>query len=443
MSTPPSGLEARQLENRMRLLVDAHVGIIQGVREVPRAAGAPNLFQFAGRACDTSAFTRQRNFFSTGGASADPNVAIGKAIGEGVERYCAACYDIDDFPIASRNGADFECAAPEAFALYSAAQHDEPGFQFVPFDDDTPVRWVPAYNAVSGVVQHVPAAGVYVPYFYYQGTGDSPIMEPISTGLACGRSPVEATLGAICEVIERDAFVLTWQAMLSPPQIELDTLDPTSGDLVRRFQAVEFDVSLLNVTTDVQLPSVMAVLRSRQTERAALVFAAATASTARVAARKSLEELEHTRRYSQQIMDLLPRLEVVPNHENVIDQVEHLNFWCDHANTHLADFLFATSDRIALDDIAGPPGNDHEVLRWTIDHLAEHGHDTLLVDLTTDDVHTAGLTVVRAVVPGMHPLVMGHRYRALGGTRLWTVPQRLGYPGVSNGIDNPSPHPFP
>jgi ribosomal protein S12 methylthiotransferase accessory factor len=68
----------------------------------------------------------------------------------------------------------------------------------------------------------------------------------------------------------------------------------------------------------------------------------------------------------------------------------------------------------------------------------------LLADVTTPDVRDLGLSVVRAVVPGSHPLFMGHALRARGGRRLWEVPQRLGHRGISPATgDNPAPHPYP
>jgi ribosomal protein S12 methylthiotransferase accessory factor len=72
------------------------------------------------------------------------------------------------------------------------------------------------------------------------------------------------------------------------------------------------------------------------------------------------------------------------------------------------------------------------------------GERGLRSDLTSSDVGNLGLAVVRAVIPGFHPLHMGFKTRALGGQRLWSVPQRLGYPGISlESGDNPAPHPYP
>jgi len=75
----------------------------------------------------------------------------------------------------------------------------------------------------------------------------------------------------------------------------------------------------------------------------------------------------------------------------------------------------------------------------------ETGHQVLTVDVTSPDIATLGLSVVRAVVPGYHPLTFGHNRRALGG-RLKTLPPRLDWPGQAEAGQPPdhlSPHPYP
>jgi ribosomal protein S12 methylthiotransferase accessory factor len=89
----------------------------------------------------------------------------------------------------------------------------------------------------------------------------------------------------------------------------------------------------------------------------------------------------------------------------------------------------------------GDPGTD---LRLLCERVRAVDHQVLLADLTTEDVRPLGLTVVRAVIPGFHPLCMGHTIRPLGGKRLWEVPRRLGYGGVTRDQgDNPTPQPNP
>lgn len=436
----------RRLSDALEYLVDDRVGIVRYVNELPREAGAPDFFHFYALASNTIAFTRQLNFSAAGGASADRGLAIGKAVGEAVERYCAAIYELDELPLCSRDAAAFPCVPPAELALYSAEQCERPGFRYVPFDDATPVRWVRAADPMSGAGCFVPAAMVYVPYTYYLGTGDAPICQPISTGLACHCSKEEAAISGICEVIERDAVMITWLAMLGMPQILVETLSDANYDLVERFERTGAKVTLFNITMDHGVPTVMGALQSLSTYSPALVVAAATSLSPEDAVRKCLEELAHTRRYSQQIKSKLPRIiPDPPDYESITGQIGHLNFYSDHANAQHAEFLFQSKERqdfAALADLS--TGNPRRDLDKLCQMVAAVNHRVLLVDVTTPDVEQIGFAVIKALIPGFHPLCLGHDVRALGGYRIWEVPQKLGHKGITRETGaNPAPHPYP
>ncbi|MFB6448169.1 YcaO-like family protein [Bradyrhizobium tunisiense] len=442
MNSRRAALEA--LIGELDVIVDPRVGIVRQVEIVPREAGSPDFFHVAGKACTTSAFTRQTNFGATGGASADLDIAVAKAVGEAVERYCSAIYDFEDLPLYPRNLAPFSCVAAEDFALYSDVQYEQPGFPWVPLTDDTPVRWTPGIDAATGESCHVPAAMVYMPYHYYTDTGEVPIAQPISTGLACHLGSARAAISAICEVIERDAFMIAWQAGLAPPQIRVETLSDRNYDLVGRFEQTGGVVTLLDITTDSGVSTVLAVLRSEAATCPAMVVAASADLDPEHAVRKALEELAHTRRYAQQIKKRMPRLNA-SNLDVVADQVDHLNFWCDHANAQRGDFLLRSAARKDFDDLpnlaTGSPERDHADL---VTRINSTGHQVILCDLTTADVSELGFRVVRAVIPGFHPLFMGFANRALGGRRLREVPERLGLTSfVCKSGHISLPHPYP
>jgi ribosomal protein S12 methylthiotransferase accessory factor len=435
-----------QLAAAADVLVDRRVGIVRWVEESPREAGGPAFFHFAAKACNTAAFTRQRNFCDTGGASASREIAAAKAIGEAVERYCSAIYDVDELPLHAARDAPFECVDPGSFALYSDDQYATPGFPWVPFDDRTTVRWTPAWDAVDGSSVHVPGARVFMPYSYYIGTGDAPIDQPISTGLACHGGLHRAAVSAACEVVERDAVMIAWQSMLAPPQILVETLSDRCYDLVERFEAAASTVAMFDITLDHGIPTILSVLRAEHADAPGLVVAGASSPDPEDAARKSLEELAHSRPYCQFVKTHLPRHEPDPPlYESVRDQVTHLSFYTDHENARLADFLFTSRERREFDEIEGFATGDPALdLAALADRIAATGERLLLADLTTDDVRELGLRVVRAVIPGFQPLHMGYGLRSLGGRRLWTVPQALGHRGVTPQTgDNPAPHPYP
>jgi ribosomal protein S12 methylthiotransferase accessory factor len=425
-------------------LIDDQVGIVRLAGAAPRQSGSPSFFHYWALAADTGAFAEQHNFARTGGAAEDPDRALAKAIGEAVERYCAAIYTKEELPLRTAAEAEFPIVDPATFALNSAAQYAERGFWLVPFDPETPVRWTPAVDGLSGETRYVPAAMVYVPYYFEPDAREPPIAQPISTGLSCHTSFHQAAVASLAEVVERDAFTIVWQASIAPPRIAVGTLPPRLRRLHGRFGSAGFDVTLFDITLDNQITTVLAVSRHPSPERPAVVVAASASLDPACATRGALEELAHTGRYCQEIVRELPRLAPDPR-RTVVDPQSHLNYWCDHTNAGDIEFLFAASTEIAYDDLDNAAtGSAAGDFRELYTRVAATDHRPLLCDLTTPDVADLGLVVVRAVVPGYHPLVSGHRYRALGGRRLWEVPQRLGHSGISpQDGDNPLPHPYP
>jgi ribosomal protein S12 methylthiotransferase accessory factor len=419
-------------------LIDEHVGIVRGVYHARRRADAPDFFRVYARACDTDAFCAQRNFGRAGGAAADRTDALAKAVGEAVERYCAAIYAAEDFAVTAGDAAS--CVAPAEFALYSAWQYRRPGFPYVPFTWKTRVRWVSARDLATGRTVNVPASMVFIPYVYSEADGEAPIAQPISTGLACHAGLDEAAASGICEVVERDAVTLTWQARISPPRIDSRSLNPPTADLVARFARVGYDTALFDITTDLRIPVVLAVIRGRGSESVPIAVAASAHGDPNTAARKALEEVEHTRALCDEIRRTGPPPIAHPG--DVTNQLGHLQYWSDVRRRRHASFLFASSARTAIGDLPAVTGRSpKEIVRELTARLNAGGHRVLLCDLTTPDVKAAGLAVVRALVPGLHPLFMGYRVRALGGHRLLA---RLGhFARRGGGQDNPHPHPYP
>ena len=443
--TPVPSKPLGALEGILDDIVDPMIGIVRHIHELARDPGAADLFHYAARVADTAAFGYPANFGHTGGASIDKERAIAKAIGEAIERYCAAMFDANDMPLTSAGSGDLPCIAPGSFTLYLPAQYCSPGFPYVPFNDETRLRWTQMIDLTTGRVAFAPAAFVWVPYQYSISQGEQPIGQPISTGLACHETPAKAALTGLCEVIERDAFTIFWQARISPPRIPVETLPEAICDFVRRFEATGDEVHLFDLTTDVGVPTALGVLRSRSTARPAHVFAAAADVDPGRAVTKALEELDHTRLYTVQILHHVQAPPPDNEFEGVYQQVHHLRLAAEHANVHRFAFVFESSRRVDFAELPSLVGRSPEDdLAALARALTAAGLTPYVADLTSADVRELGLSVVRALVPGMHPLAIGHRVRARGGRRLYEVPQKCGHPGLTFGApDNPFPHPYP
>ena len=420
-------------------LVDSRCGLVREVKELFVDDDEPGFIHYLSLSSDTAAFGFLPNFGNNGGVGATAGVAIAKALGEAVERYCSALFVYDELEWASHAELGGPATHPEAYALYSDAQHAAPGFPWRPFTAESTTAWVRGRSLVTGSDLMVPAAFTYVPYHFQRERGDTPIAQPISTGLACGATFEDAALSALCEVVERDAFTLTWQGMLGHPRIAAADLPSEVADLVARFEAVDLAVHLVDITSDVGCPSVLTVAEGFSATSPAVAVAAATHPDPVVAARKSIEELAHTRKYAAQVMDYLPPVpvDVAGGHPEVDGQRAHLRFYCPQEAKDVARFLWAGDAEVSLAAISRLTTAD---LAGLVSAVAATGEDVVAIDLTSPDVADLGLHVVRVVVPGFHPLQMGHANRCLGGRRL---PETLRAGGRPPDQDNPYPHPFP
>jgi ribosomal protein S12 methylthiotransferase accessory factor len=428
-------------------LVDPKTGIIQRVEELPIDDDDPDYFHYFSKACDTGRFAGRSNFSENGGASTDRHVAIAKAMGEAVERYCSAIYDPAKFLFAPFSNLTGRAVHPMLLSMYREDQFSWPGFSWEPFSINTPVHWTRGISLRTGEAIWIPAAAVYIPFYYQGATKSAFVMQPISTGMACGTTFEEAALSGLCEVVERDAFTITWQARLSRPHLDQSTLPASARDRIARFTAVGIDVKLMDITTDLGVPTILSIALSDATTSPAVAVAAATDPSPERALRKSLEELAHTRKYAKQLMIYTPPVEVDPEsrHPAVKDQRDHLRFYCPQSARPFAEFAWASDQLLpysALPDLAR--GVAAAEIQAIVQNLAAADLEPVAVEMTTPDIAALGLCVVRVVVPGAHPLQMGHVNRALGVERLYEVPQRLGYKGLTLGeADNPAPHPFP
>lgn len=83
-----------------------------------------------------------------------------------------------------------------------------------------------------------------------------------------------------------------------------------------------------------------------------------------------------------------------------------------------------------------------ETLANLVDRLSSLGMEAYVVDLTTPEARAAGLTVIKALVPGLQPLSFATRAQFKGHPRLYRAPLAMGYEARAEDALNPDPQPF-
>ena len=83
---------------------------------------------------------------------------------------------------------------------------------------------------------------------------------PTSNGCAAGNTLEEAIIQGFLELVERDAYAIWWYNRLQRAEVDLDKLgDSYIRDLRAHFAALGHGLWVLDVTSDLSIPVVIAV----------------------------------------------------------------------------------------------------------------------------------------------------------------------------------------
>ncbi len=432
---------------RLQALRSPYVGVVREVVELLAACDDARLFHVVALASESSVLDGDRLSGGAGGGGygAVRDRAVAAALGEAIERYSAAHVPDEQLVLATAAELGADAPAPERFALFAAEQYRRPGFPFVPFTDSTPVRWVSGRAVADGRVVRLPAQLVYLPWARL-APGEAPIGYSTSSGLACGATWDEALLAALLELVERDAFMITWYARLSLPRLDWSDDAELHAFDDRHLAPTRLRHEVVDLSGFLDVPTALAVVHADGRGRGELGVGAASAPTVQEAWRKSLAEAYSVRSSARTLVGLNPDRVFRPDFADVAAFDDHIHLYGFRAHARRAAFLDASPERRSVADVAPLEGAaPADRVAAIVRRLDAAGLEAFAVDVTSADVRDAGLHVARAVVPGLCPLDVRHDARYLGARRLREVPFRLGLRPAPLRFDelNPDPHPFP
>jgi ribosomal protein S12 methylthiotransferase accessory factor len=423
----------------LRRAVSAQTGIVRAVEECLCSPADPPLFQAS---CELGRESRLLgtsldHLSGIGGVGRTRTAAASAAVAEALERYSASWVPEERLVVATARELSGTAVSPHRFALFSERQQRDPGFPFRPFTDETRLAWIDGRELPSGREVHIPAELVLLGPV--SAGGERPIAHATSSGLACGEDRDATTVRALCELLERDAFMIVWASRLELPLLEPAAEGPLARD-VERFASAGLRFSAVDLSCIHRFPVVLGVVRAPRGFPGALGVGAAAASTADEAWWKALSEAFSARAAGA-------RLALVGPGDGAISSFEdHIRHHADHVNAATTAFLDASPVRRSLVSVPPLEGSDASGRLGALCRRVEAaGSNAYVVDVTSPDVAVLGLTVVRALAPELCALDVSHAHRFLGGERLYRAAADLGLRDELLGEDdvNPDPHPFP
>ncbi len=332
------------------------------------------------------------------------------ALMEAIERY-SGVFQGDEIRV-TRRFADLPSSAaipPNKVLLFSDAQyrHGEAtvgaDHSHIPaaFDRTAEIEWSPVWSLRDRRFKYLPTSLLY---FFYRGPAG---YLADSNGCAAGNTLEEAIVQGFLELVERDAYAIWWYNRLQRAEVDLAQFDDSYiRDLQNQFAETGRRLWVLDVTSDLGIPSFVAVTHWMENGRENIEFGSGAHFDTRIALLRALTELN-------QFLSI----------GLLGGRKTETSSFGNGTPMRLRDhpFLTPTYKLAAKPEFGSKFGrlDTREQVTHCVGLAKRKGLDFLVLDQTRPDI---AVPVVRVIVPGMR-----HFYRRFAPGRLYDVPVKLGW----------------
>ncbi len=403
-------------------------GIVRLIRRQPYFNDEPKLFDFS-----TSFYSWDQNSKKildwSGGIDLSKEKALIKSLGEALERHCLSKQKIevvgryDEVRKKSINILEFND--------FSEIQLSSSGYEKFNYNKKTKLNWCWGFDLFTLEKKLIPSQLIFVPYKYDK---EFVIRYPITTGGACSTTINGAIYRGICEIIERDSFMIYYLNKLKGVIVNLESSGKELNSLKKIYNKYNLELFVVDITTDLQIPAMIGLVIDRTGIGPAVSVGLSADVNPLNAAVKAAKEALHSRPWIRRLM----------YKENIgkysLDNFEgRALYW---SNTKMIDklsFFTQGNNKVAL-KAEKRKLSDREKLGIIMKALKQKELSAYFVDVTTRSVKLYGFRVIKALIPGLQPLYLNESAPYLGNKRLKEVPQHLGYKQLKH--FNKIPHPF-
>lgn len=378
-----------------------------------------NLYMYQCLSANTVDLFNLSREVSSGGLGVNENkkIAMTSCLAEALERYCMSY--IPTRKIIKKRKEELKIDNVfDAFSTYSKKQYKDLDMFLDPNVEE--IEWTKIYNINNRKqYKYWPASLIYLPFDL-----NKPVAETTSTGMSAGFTLDECIQSGLLELIERDALMINFMQRLNPPEIDIETISGVNKKLIKKIKE-EYSIKIYKLYTDIKVPVYLSIIYKKNKKNIHYGIGACASLDSDYAINKSLKECLFTYFYSLNIMDVRQ-----DNPNKIKTLYEHFLYY---QGSNFKKLLF-NSKKIDY---------KKEVVNFNdlIASLKQNNINIYYKDLTTSDIKTTGIKVVKVIAPSLIDLNKSHLYPRLGAERFFSVPRKLGLDYNETLTD--MPHPFP
>ena len=388
------------------------------------------------------------------GIDFSPEVARLKAVGELIERYMLTQYRQKDLTVATYDEMKKKGANPlgiDQLNGYLPEQHSRYN-DFKERTEYSRYAWSPAENLTTGKKAAIPTQLIYWNYNLYSSQSFEPRLQHNTTSGSAGHCTVEeATISALHELIERDAFCVYWLNTLSPKQLLInpeELVDHNLRELIIRTKKMGVEIYFLDTTSDIAVPCCVCVTIDKRGGKPIISLGASSGYDIEDNLLSALFESLSVNQYtaSQKEYVLPHDYQTFGQNNGPISREHRLALW--QSTEMFEQFRFfiegetvplRTSRFAQLAQTFETPGEELASLLALFEAKGV-GYEVYRYEVRHEVLETLGYHVVRVVVPKLFPIYLVEHFATLDSDRLRAAPALLGH---TTSTENPWPHPFP
>jgi ribosomal protein S12 methylthiotransferase accessory factor len=303
---------------------------------------------------------------------------------------------------------------PRWLVLYDDEQYQMPNFPYAPFDPKRPIHWTTGRWLDTGEPVAIPALATYM---NFSAPNSERFGQTTSNGLAAGASLQDATLRALYELIERDAFMLFWLARRPATRIAPHGCNAVTLEALLRVQRLGARTELFLVDAGTKHPTVVCVGLGDGQLWPGVTIGLGTHADIDVALQKAVLEHGHFGTYMRRLMQE-GKYDRITAPDGVLTALDHALYYMEPARASaLTTFQGGTEAPASLTELRAKYRQTATVATC-VARLRDAGIRAAAVDVTSPDVALSPLRVVRAFGTYMQPIHFGLANRRLKNPRL-------------------------